>query len=249
MLKQTISYTDFNGTDRTEDLYFNLTEFELVEIQTESVNGIQEDMKQAVADKDLRRLLDFIKMLVHKSYGIKSADGRHFEKSPEILQKFVNSALYSDLLLHLFQEEGARAEKFITGLMPKDLLARAIAQSQGDGSVPSTYKPDAREMNARFLAEQNIPSPTFEGTFNEGAPIGSAPAVEFQAPPPAPEQPPVAVAPQYTEQVEEARSQPHQGYTVPAQPFRVKETPLDQTADERAEFEAWKLSQQAKLQE
>ena len=33
MLKKTITYTDYNGVDRTEDFYFNLTEAELLDME------------------------------------------------------------------------------------------------------------------------------------------------------------------------------------------------------------------------
>lgn len=267
MLKQTITYTDFNGTQRTEDLYFNLTEFELVEIQAESERGIQADLQDAIKDKDLRRLLAFIKMLVNKAYGVKSEDGKHFEKSDAILLKFQNSALYSDLLLNLFEDEGARAEKFITGLMPKELIARAAAKSQGQSGTPAGYAPDARELNARHVAGQNIP----EAVFEEAPAIGKSTDLSFQAPP--------ATLPS-KEFYEERSVPPHQqavqpdpatvdarvespilpgGYTETSRaeehkPFRVKETPLDQVAaevtspsdEEQAAFKAWQAEQRAK---
>lgn len=259
MLKQTINYTDFNGVERTEDLYFNLTEFELVDIQTSSERGIQAEMEDAVKANDLRRLLDFIKMLIHKSYGVKSADGRHFEKSPEILNHFVNSAYYSDLLLNLFQDEGARAIQFITGLMPKDLIERAAAKSQGQTGVPSTYAPSARERNAQFVAGQNIPQPTFE----EAPPIGKTGDLQFQAPPAFPTTRPPHESQAAPAQPVQSPPSVQDAPPVPAssQPFRVKETPLDEIAgkdlnnedttdihavasdEDRAAFEAWKAQQ------
>lgn len=33
MLKKTITYVDYNGTERTEDFYFNLTKAELMEME------------------------------------------------------------------------------------------------------------------------------------------------------------------------------------------------------------------------
>ena len=136
MLKQTIQFKDFNNKDQERDLYFNLTEAELVDMQADSPEGIQVDMMRAVQEKDMRKLLDFVKMLVHRSYGERDADGIHFHKSEQITANFVNSAMYSPLLLSLFEEEGARTEAFITGLMPADLVAAAIAKSHGEGKTP-----------------------------------------------------------------------------------------------------------------
>jgi len=255
MLKQNITYKDFNGTQRTEDLYFNLTEFELVELQAGSEKGIQADLQEAINNKDIRALLAFIKMLVNKAYGIKSEDGRHFDKSEEITRRFENSALYSDLLLHLFEDEGARAEKFITGLMPADLIARATAASQGKSSgVPEGYLPDARELAARHRAQQNIPEPTFQ----EAPAIGDTTALQFQAPAAREETPIIPGGYTQTSAPVPPHQQNVQADPAPAlpteehRPFRIKETPLDEVAEEKTEeqleFEAWKASQRDKLQ-
>lgn len=174
MLKQTIQFKDFNNKDQERDLYFNLTEAELVDMQADSPEGIQVDMMRAVQEKDMRKLLDFVKMLVHRSYGERDADGIHFHKSEQITANFVNSAMYSPLLLSLFEEEGARTEAFITGLMPADLVAAGIAKSHGEGKTPRPQAMDhlqkahstedgpneATPIRPRSLFESNI---QFEG--------------------------------------------------------------------------------------
>ena len=40
MLKKTIEYTDFNGTTRKEDFYFNLTNAELTELEMSRKGGL-----------------------------------------------------------------------------------------------------------------------------------------------------------------------------------------------------------------
>ena len=42
MLKETISYTDFLGNERTEDFRFNLTEAELMEMELGTTGGFTE---------------------------------------------------------------------------------------------------------------------------------------------------------------------------------------------------------------
>lgn len=160
MLKQTIQFKDFNNKDQERDLYFNLTEAELVDMQADSPEGIQVDMMRAVQEKDMRKLLDFVKMLVHRSYGERDADGIHFHKSPQITANFVNSAMYSPLLLSLFEDEGARTEAFITGLMPADLVAAAIAKSRGEGKTP---RPQAMDHLQKAHSTESGP--------NEATPI------------------------------------------------------------------------------
>ena len=36
MLKKTITYTDYNGSERTEDFYFNLSKAEIMEMELSS---------------------------------------------------------------------------------------------------------------------------------------------------------------------------------------------------------------------
>lgn len=151
MLRQDIKFVDFNGNERTITEYFYLNEAEIVELQAKSVNGIQEEMQDAILSNDAGRVLDFIKMLVHKSYGKKSQDGLNFEKTPEILQKFVSSAYYSDFLLGLIEDNGLRGQQFVQGIMPAKLVERALAQVQGQeaGTVDRTiYGQSARETFA-----------------------------------------------------------------------------------------------------
>ena len=39
MLKKTVTYTDYNGTERTEDFYFNLSKAEVIEMETTTAGG------------------------------------------------------------------------------------------------------------------------------------------------------------------------------------------------------------------
>jgi hypothetical protein len=144
MLKQVISFTDFNNQPRTVTEYFNLSEAELVDMQASSKDGIQVEMEDAIKSNDAKRVLDFITMLVHKSYGHKTEDGLRFQKSPQILQEFIDSAYYSDFLLGLIQDNGTKGEEFVRGIMPKKLLDRALAKVQGEET--SQYQPSAREQ-------------------------------------------------------------------------------------------------------
>lgn len=152
MHKELVTYIDFNKVEKQRTLYFNLTEAELVKMQKDSEQGIQFDMEEAVRSKDTKTLLDFIEMLVHKSYGLKNSDGEHFDKSPEIMARFENSAAYSPLYMSLFKDEGKKAIEFINSIMPPDLLKQAEAQMRGEAEaadrarVEQNYAPSAREV-------------------------------------------------------------------------------------------------------
>ena len=48
MLKKTIKYTDYNGNEREEDFYFNLTRAELIEMEASVNGGYTELIKQLI---------------------------------------------------------------------------------------------------------------------------------------------------------------------------------------------------------
>lgn len=58
--------------------------------------------------------------LIQTAYGERSLDGKTFDKSPEILRKFVNSEAYSELFMELVGNADKAAE-FFNGVLPADL--------------------------------------------------------------------------------------------------------------------------------
>ncbi len=52
MLKKTITFTDYNGSERTEDFYFNLTKAELVELESSIHGGYLETMARIISAQD-----------------------------------------------------------------------------------------------------------------------------------------------------------------------------------------------------
>lgn len=117
MLKKTITYTDYNGTERTEDFYFNLTKAEVTEMEMGIDGGMAEMIKRIVAAKDAPAIIAVFKKLILKSYGEKSADGKRFIKSEEISNAFSQTEAYSDLYMELATDADAAA-KFVNGIIP-----------------------------------------------------------------------------------------------------------------------------------
>ena len=118
MLKKTITYTDYDGNERTEDLYFNLSKAELMELEMSVDGGWAERMQKIVDAKDLPTLSRIFKDIILKSYGEKSADGRRFIKSERLSEAFAQTEAYSELFMELLSKEGAAAE-FMTKVIPQ----------------------------------------------------------------------------------------------------------------------------------
>ena len=118
MLKKTITYTDYNGTERTEDFYFNLTKAEVMEMEMSTSGGLAEMIQRIVAAQDSPAIIKIFKDLVLKAYGEKSLDGKRFVKSDDMREAFSQTEAYSILFMELATDADAAA-KFVNGIIPE----------------------------------------------------------------------------------------------------------------------------------
>lgn len=118
MLKKTITYNDYNGAERTEDFYFNLTEAEVVEMQYSIGGGLKERLERIVKKQDQPAILREFKKLILMAYGEKSDDGKQFMKSEEISKRFECTKAYSNLFMEL-ATDADKASEFVNGIVPK----------------------------------------------------------------------------------------------------------------------------------
>lgn len=118
MLKKTITYTDYDGLERTEEFRFNLTKAELVDMELTTAGTFSETMKRIIAEKDIIRIAKLFKELLLKSYGVKSDDGKRFVKNPELSEAFSQTEAYSDLYIELLSNP-EEAAKFFAEVAPK----------------------------------------------------------------------------------------------------------------------------------
>ena len=128
MLKKKVTYTDYNGVERTEDFYFNLSKAEIMEMELVTTGGFAEMIQKVVAAQDAPTIVKIFKDLVLKAYGEKSADGKRFIKSDEIVAAFSQTEAYSQIFMELATDADA-ATKFINGIIPKD-MADEVAKQQ-----------------------------------------------------------------------------------------------------------------------
>lgn len=128
MLKKTITYTDYNQVERTEDFYFNLTKAEVMEMEMSTSGGMAEMIQRIIAAQDSPAIIKIFKELVLKAYGEKSPDGKRFIKSDEISTAFAQTEAYSNLFMELATDADAAA-KFVNGIIPADVAQQAASQT------------------------------------------------------------------------------------------------------------------------
>lgn len=117
MLKKSITYTDFNGDEKTEDFYFNLTKAELIEYDAAFPEGCMEYLTRLVKTQQKGKLIMAFKDLILRSYGEKTDSGR-FLKSQELRDAFMATEAYSELFMEVTANEENMAA-FVNGIVPK----------------------------------------------------------------------------------------------------------------------------------
>lgn len=134
MLKKTINYTDFNGVERTEDFFFNLSKAEIMEMEMSTTGGLAELIQKVVQTQDAPAIIKIFKDLVLKAYGEKSADGKRFIKSEELSLGFSQTEAYSNLFMELATDADAAA-KFVNSIIPADAAEAAKAQNKAQNKA------------------------------------------------------------------------------------------------------------------
>jgi hypothetical protein len=120
MLKKTFTYTDYNGVECTEDLYFNLTKAEIMEMEMSVEGGFAEHLEKMVAENNGPAIMKVFKDLILNAYGEKSADGKRFVKNDELREAFSQTEAYSQLFMELVTNVDA-ANDFLIAIIPSDL--------------------------------------------------------------------------------------------------------------------------------
>lgn len=142
MIKQEITYTDFNGVEQTTNVYFNLTKREAMNIGLNKNEGLMKDLTEAsemfknikniddLNDDEknniIRTIVKIIDVIVEASYGIRSEDGATFIKNKENTETFMSSLVYDSLFEELISDI-KKFTIFISGLLPdSDELAKLV---------------------------------------------------------------------------------------------------------------------------
>jgi len=120
MLKKTITYIDYDGNERTEDFYFNLSKSEIMEMELSMPGGMAQMLNKIIAAQDGEKIIKIFKEIILKAYGEKSPDGKRFIKSEELSTAFSQTEAFSQLFVELATNAEAAAQ-FVNGIIPADI--------------------------------------------------------------------------------------------------------------------------------
>lgn len=136
MYKIREKYEDYDGNERVEEFYFNLTKAEITDMELTTEGGMSAMLDRIIAAKDTSKLIAVFKDLILRSYGQKSPDGRRFIKSDELTKEFTETPAYSQIYLRLATDDKAATE-FVNNVIPKD-LQKEVKAAQGN-VIPAEF--------------------------------------------------------------------------------------------------------------
>ena len=131
MLKKHVKYQGFDGEIIEEDLYFNLTRMDTIELSARyESKDLAAYMDEIVKNKDIVSLYRVLKDIVLLAYGVKSEDGKRFIKNETVKNDFEESLAFAQLIEDLHETESALSE-FVTGITSqiRGMDLNAAAQS------------------------------------------------------------------------------------------------------------------------
>jgi len=142
MIKQTVTYEDFDGNTITETLYFHIVKSSVLlssDEMYEKILGYAKELQERAVTIDeaqasmdpsdpanenttlvsdtVRLVARMLDSIIDMAYGVKSEDGRKFLRNEQVLAEFKSSLAYEALLDVLLADPDAML-KFIENLTP-----------------------------------------------------------------------------------------------------------------------------------
>lgn len=128
MITKTFEFEDYYGNMRKEEHCFHLTKAELLDMEMSTEGGLEKTINKLIMTQDNVKIMEIFKKLIYDSYGVKSDDGRRFIKNKEVKDAFMETEAYSMLIMELISDPD-KANKFILGIMPKDIDTSAVSKN------------------------------------------------------------------------------------------------------------------------
>ncbi len=172
MLKKTITYTDFNDTEVSEDFFFHLSKADLIELEVSHDGGLAEALDRIVKSGNGAEIIKEFKNLILSSYGHRSDDGKRFVKNESIRREFQSTEAFSSLFVELCTDAAA-ASTFVNGIVPNGLQEdmKAIGQPKTEpetSTLPETLPDDIDAMSITLADAMAMDSDELQRKIAEG---------------------------------------------------------------------------------
>jgi len=139
MLKKTINYTDYEGNQVTKTLYFHLSKFEWLELETYTKGGLVENLRHSLESNNTKKTIDILKKILLRAYGERDEETGEFIKNDDLAIKFSKTEAFSELFYKLAFDEN-ESKEFFLGLIPpevRDEAEKSLIEEQKRLSIVS----------------------------------------------------------------------------------------------------------------
>nr|DAM61572.1 MAG TPA: hypothetical protein [Caudoviricetes sp.] len=118
MIKQHVSYEDYDGNKVEKDLWFHLNKSDIAKMSLGFDNGLIDGLTELQQKGDKKAVAEFIDNLLVNAYGVRKPGSDVFLKTPEIKEDFQYSLAHDEILMMLLGGEDDEIINFIVGIMP-----------------------------------------------------------------------------------------------------------------------------------
>lgn len=118
MIKQHVSYEDYDGNKVEKDLWFHLNKSDLAKMSLGFDNGLIDGLTELQQKGNKKAVAEFIDNLLVNAYGVRKPGSDVFLKTPEIKEDFQYSLAHDEILMMLLGGEDDEIINFIVGIMP-----------------------------------------------------------------------------------------------------------------------------------
>lgn len=140
MLKQEITYQDYNTPPQThtEYFYFNLTELEIAKMETVPEGGLSTLLQRIAESQNINQMIENIQEIVLSAIGVRSDDGKRFIKvyddGRRVRDWFEQHAAYGVLFKKMWSDD-----RFVVQWMA--------------GTFPTEYAPQVEQAAQDAIAQ------------------------------------------------------------------------------------------------
>ena len=174
MLKKSVTYTDLNGDEVTEDLFFHLSQAELVEMEMSEEGGMSEALKKIIEAEDGKQIIKQFKEIILGAYGKRSEDGKRFIKNQQLRDEFESSEAYSALFMELVTNTDSAIE-FTNGIVP-DKVVKAATEAIEKAARPELAVVEEAKPEVRMVTRAELQAMSAEEMQALGAALAAGEA-------------------------------------------------------------------------
>lgn len=126
MYKQKVTYINYEGEEKTQEIMFNISKVEIIRLQAKYDGDYIGYLQKIAKSEDNEKILEFLEDFILRAYGRKVTDEdgiERFEKKDKdgrlLADKFAETEIYSEFITYLMtdEENGLSAEQKLTGFV------------------------------------------------------------------------------------------------------------------------------------